>query len=122
MPLHSSVIFKLAEDGVKDSVIHVIDEDDEQNGPQDRALGDTTDDTSEEGFVTIYVHPEEAAHEVVLWEPLHGNSKRGAPEMNYVKLLRKDTGLEEAAEIKTAMMDREGWRDRARRTSGPPTG
>ena len=42
--------------------------------------------------------------------------------MNYVKLLRKDTGIEEAAEIKTAMMDREGWRDRARRTSGPPTG
>ena len=43
--------------------------------------------------------------------------------MNYVKLLRKDTGLEEAAEIKTAnMMDREGWRDRARRASGPPTG
>ena len=40
--------------------------------------------------------------------------------MNYVKLLRKDTGIEEAAEIKTAMMDREGWRDRARRTSGPP--
>ena len=67
-------------------------------------------------------HPEEAAHEVVLWEPLHGNSKRGAPEMNYVKLLRRDTGLEEAAEIKTAMMDREGWRERARRTSGPPTG
>ena len=42
--------------------------------------------------------------------------------MNNVKLLRKDTGLEEAAEIKTDMMDREGWRDRARRTSGPPTG
>ena len=37
-------------------------------------------------------------------------------EMNYVKLLRKDTGLEEAAEIKTAMMDSEGWRYRARRT------
>ena len=54
MPLHSSVICKLAEDGFKDSVIYVIDEDDEQDGPQDRALGDTTDDTSEEGFVTIY--------------------------------------------------------------------
>ena len=65
-------------------------------------------------------NPEEAAHEVVLWEPLHGNSKRGAPEMNCVKLLRRDTGLEEAAEIKTAMMDREGWRDRARRTSSGP--
>ena len=66
-------------------------------------------------------HPEEAAH-VVLWEPLHENFKRGAPEMNHVKLLRKDTGLEKAAEIKTAMMDRKGLRDRARRTSSPPTG
>ena len=54
-------------------------------------------------------HPEEAAHKVVLWKPLNGNSKREAPEINYLKLLRKDTGLEEAAEIKTAMMDREGW-------------
>ena len=33
MPLYSSVICKLSEDGVKDSVIHVIliDKDDEQN-------------------------------------------------------------------------------------------
>ena len=37
-------------------------------------------------------------------------------------VLEFDTGLEEAADIKTAMMDREGWRDRARRTSGSPTG
>ena len=35
MPLQSRVISKLAEDGFKDSVIHVIDKDDEQNGPQD---------------------------------------------------------------------------------------
>ena len=39
-----------------------------------------------------------------------------SPKMNYVKLLRRDTELEEAAEIKPAMMDREGWRDRARRS------
>ena len=56
MPLHSSVICKLAEDGFKDSVIYVIDEDDEQDGPQDQALGNTTDDTSEEGFVAIYTN------------------------------------------------------------------
>jgi len=37
--------------------------------------------------------------------------------MNYVKLLKKDTGLETAAEIKTAMMDRDDWRARTRRTS-----
>jgi len=67
-------------------------------------------------------HPEEAAHDIVLWEPLHGNPKQGAPSMNYVKLLKKDTGLETAAEIKTAMMDRDDWRARTRRTFGPPTG
>ena len=37
-------------------------------------------------------HTEEAAHETVLWEPLHGNPKRGAPSMNYVKLLKIEEG------------------------------
>ena len=32
---------------------------------------------------------------------LHGISKRGAPLMNYVKLLKKDTGLDNVAEIRT---------------------
>ena len=67
-------------------------------------------------------HPEEAAHDIVLWEPLHGDPKRGAPTMNFVKQLKRDTGLESVAEIKAAMLDRDGWRDRARRTAGPPTG
>ena len=62
-------------------------------------------------------HPEEAAHETVLWEPLHGNPKRGAPSMNYVKLLKKDTGLDNVSEIRTVMEDRDGWRERTRRTS-----
>ena len=52
-------------------------------------------------------HPEEAAHETVLWEPLHGNPKRGAPSMNYVKLLKKDTGLDNVSEIRTVMEDRD---------------
>ena len=64
-----------------------------------------------------YKHPEEAAHETVLWEPLHGNPKRGAPSMNYVKLLKKDTGLDNVSEIRTVMEDRDGWRERTRRTS-----
>lgn len=70
----------------------------------------------------IVRHPEEAAHDIVLWEPLHGDPKRGAPSMNFVKLLKRDTGLDSVAEIRAAMLDRDGWRDRARRTSGPPTG
>ena len=47
-----------------------------------------------------------------------GNSKRGAPPMNYVeKLLKKDTGLNNVSEIRTVMEDRDGWRERTRRTS-----
>ena len=57
-------------------------------------------------------HPEEEAHETVLWEPLHGNPKRGAPSMNYVKLLKNNV-----SEIRTVMEDRDGWRERTRRTS-----
>jgi len=47
--------------------------------------------------------PEEAAHDIVLWEPLHGNPKQGTPSMNYVKLLKKDTGLETAAELRSKL-------------------
>ena len=37
-------------------------------------------------------HPEEAAHHTILWEPAHGTSRRGAPCMKYVTLLKEDTG------------------------------
>ena len=66
-------------------------------------------------------HPEEAAHERLRQScgnpALHGNPKRGAPSMNYVKLLKKDTGLDNVSEIRTVMEDRDGWRERTRRTS-----
>ena len=36
--------------------------------------------------------------------------------MNYVKLLKKNTGLGNVSEIRTVMEDHEDWRERARRT------
>ena len=59
-------------------------------------------------------HPEEAAHHTILWEPTHGTSRRGAPCMNYVTLLKKDTGLDSTHEIETVMLCRETWSGVAR--------
>ena len=39
-------------------------------------------------------HPEEATHYTILWEPTHGKSRRGAPCMQYVTLLKNATGLD----------------------------
>ena len=46
---------------------------------------------------------------MILWEPLHGYTVRGRPQLNYVDVLRKDTGLT-ATELKACMEDRESWR------------
>ena len=48
-------------------------------------------------------HPEEATHHTILWEQTHGKSRRGAPCMNYVTLLKKDTGLDNTHEIETVI-------------------
>ena len=59
-------------------------------------------------------HPEEAAHHTILWEPTHGTSRSGAPCMNYVTLLKKDTGLDSTHEIETVMLCRDTWSGVAR--------
>lgn len=46
---------------------------------------------------------------LILWEPLHGYTVRGRPQLSYVDSLRKDTGLT-ASELKTCMEDRKSWR------------
>ena len=67
-------------------------------------------------------HPEEVAHDIVLWEPVHGTSKRGAPTMNYIKLLKKDTGLDDVKEIESVMLCRDSWRMMTRSAQCTPTG
>ena len=43
-------------------------------------------------------NPEEAVHHTILWEPTHGKSRRGASRMNYVTLLKENTGLDNTHE------------------------
>jgi len=50
----------------------------------------------------------EAAADLVLCKPQHGQKKPGRPKLDYVTLLSKDTGLN-LAELGTTMSSRECW-------------
>ena len=58
-------------------------------------------------------HPEEEASKLVLWEPDRGVRNVGRRAVTYIDNLKADTGLETTEEIRTAMMDRSGWRSRS---------
>ena len=58
-------------------------------------------------------HPEEEASKLVLWEPDRGSKNVGRGAVTYIDNLKQDTGLETVEEIRTAMMDRSGWRKRS---------
>ena len=47
----------------------------------DQVIGEAKSEKDEVGWSPSQT-PEQAAHETVLWELLHGNSKRGEPSMN----------------------------------------
>ena len=47
----------------------------------------------------IHRHTELVAHQVLFWEPCHGNKSRGRPAIPYVDCLRKDTGLQDVQEM-----------------------
>jgi len=51
----------------------------------------------------------EAAADLVLWKPQHGQKKPGRPKLDYATLLSKNTGLN-VAELGTTMSSRECWR------------
>ena len=55
-------------------------------------------------------HPEEIASQLVLWEPSEGRTNRGRKPVDYIDLIKRDTGLDNINEIKTAMLDREVWK------------
>ena len=56
-------------------------------------------------------HPEEMASSLVLWQPSIGTTNRGRKPVDYIDLLKRDTGLDNIAELQTAMYDRQVWRD-----------
>ena len=54
-------------------------------------------------------HPELPAHEVLLWQPKHGNRGRGRPAMTYPRMLLRDAGVESTEELCTLLGDRRLW-------------
>ena len=52
----------------------------------------------------------ETVSNLVLWEPTQGKFNRGSQRLTYVDRLRKDTGLQTTAELKTLMKDKCKWR------------
>ena len=53
----------------------------------------------------------EVASYLILWQPHHGNRSRGRPAKTYTDQLRDDTDLLTTDEIKTAMNNRERWKN-----------
>ena len=55
-------------------------------------------------------HPEEMASSLVLWQPSIGTTIRGKKPVDCIDLPKRDTGLDNIAELQTAMYDRQVWR------------
>jgi len=50
-------------------------------------------------------HSELELNNLVLWEPTQGKFNRGSQRLTYVDRLRKDTGVQTTAKLKTLMKD-----------------
>ena len=60
-------------------------------------------------------HETEMAHKLVLWEPINGRARRGRKTITFVDNLREDTGLNDATEMTTMMLNRDVWREKAKK-------
>lgn len=63
-------------------------------------------------------HKEEEGSKVILWDPIHGHPNRGRRKITYINNIKADTGLETNEELRTAMMDRDTWKDFIRLARG----
>ena len=55
---------------------------------------------------------EEVVPKLVLWQPQHGQTKRGRPKTTYIHTLLEDAGFTTIGELKTAVLDQSDWRGR----------
>ena len=58
-----------------------------------------------------YRSKDEVVHQLILWEPKHGNRSVGGQQRTYVDQLESDTGINRE-NLANAMEDREEWRKR----------
>ena len=54
-------------------------------------------------------HTDELAHNLILWTPKNGIRNRGSQPKTFIEILKNDCDCEEEYELRTLMMDREGW-------------
>ena len=52
-----------------------------------------------------------STHPLIVWEPTQGKDNRGRRRLNYVDVLKNDTGILEKEVIITSMLDRDIWRE-----------
>ncbi|XP_068756684.1 uncharacterized protein [Montipora capricornis] len=55
-------------------------------------------------------HPELAASDLMLWEPTHGRRNCDRGRTTLIDTLKRDTGLNSVAEVRTLMEDPDEWR------------
>ena len=61
-------------------------------------------------------HDIEMSHKLVLWEPTNGSARRGRKTITFIDNLREDIGLDDINEINTMMLDRDVWREKAKKS------
>ena len=54
-------------------------------------------------------HPELPVNNLILWEPMHGETVGGGQSLTSIDQIRRDTGLGSTAEIKSCMEDHVVW-------------
>ena len=62
------------------------------------------------------IHDNEMAHKFVLWEPTNGSARIGRKTITFVDNIREDIGLDDINKIKTMMLDRYVWREKAKKS------
>ena len=61
------------------------------------------------GHRALLEHSLEEASKLVLWQPQHGQTKRGRPKTIYILTLLEDTGFTTIGELLMVMLDQSGW-------------
>ena len=54
------------------------------------------------------------AHKLVLWESTNSCARRGSKNITYVDNLKEDSGIDSINKMRTTMLDRDVWRDKAK--------
>ncbi|MCP4493068.1 MAG: hypothetical protein GY820_38085 [Gammaproteobacteria bacterium] len=54
-------------------------------------------------------HEDLVAHQLLFWDPKHGHRGPGRPHLTYIDMLKRDTNLDEVAEIESLMAGRVLW-------------